>query len=143
MTCLSSSLPKRLLRKMSEPTFPRKVYICSRQAAATSRSTSDFDISLSRNLVLPQKVAGFLTDIQLPHSWYTVDAGQRFLYFRIDSTDLATLYFNKIELSKGNYSGSGLLCFGCHFLFKGDSHCSTFFCFCFGDLKVSRCLIGL
>ena len=93
---------------MSEPTFPRKVYICSRQATATSRSTSDYDLTLSRNVVLPQKCAGFITDIQIPHSWYTVDAGQRFLYFRIDSTALATLYFNKIELSKGNYSGAGL-----------------------------------
>ena len=87
---------------MSELTFPRKVYICSRQAAATSRSTSDFDLTLSRNVVLPQKCAGFITDIQIPHSWYTVDAGQRFLYFRIDSSALTASYFDKIELRKGN-----------------------------------------
>ena len=93
---------------MSEPTFPRKVYICSRQAASTSRSTSDFDLSLSRNLVLPQKAAGFITDIQIPHSWYTVDAGQRFLYFRVEVSAPQFQHFSKIELSKGNYSGADL-----------------------------------
>ena len=90
---------------MGEPTFTRKVYICSRQAAATSRSTSDFDLTLSRNLVLPQKCAGFITDIQIPHTWYTIDAGQRYLYFRIDA---ATTLFGRIELNKGNYSGQKL-----------------------------------
>ena len=92
---------------MNEPTFPRKVYICSRQAAASSRSTSDFDLTLSRNIVLPQKCAGFITDIQIPHSWYTVDAGQRFLYFRVE-VPAQFQHFSKIELSKGNYSGADL-----------------------------------
>ena len=91
---------------MGEPTFTRKVYICSRQAAATSRSTSDFDLTLSRNLVLPQKCAGFITDIQIPHTWYTVDSGQRYLYFRIDAT--TPFLFGRIELNKGNYSGQKL-----------------------------------
>ena len=91
---------------MSEPTCTRKVYICSRQAAATSRSTSDFDITLSRNIVLPQRCAGFLTDIQIPHSWYVVDENQRYLYFRIDV--LANKYFENIELAKGNYTGQQL-----------------------------------
>ena len=90
---------------MSEPAFTRKVYICSRQAAATSRSTSDFDLTLSRNLVLPQKCAGFITDIQIPHSWYAVDAGQRFLYYRMDAL---TTIFGRVELQKGNYTGEQL-----------------------------------
>ena len=90
---------------MSEPTLTRKVYICGRQATVTSRSTSDFDISLSRNVVLPQKAAGFITDIQIPHSWYTVDDGQRFLYFKIMA---GTIMFGKIELAKGNYTGTQL-----------------------------------
>ena len=93
---------------MSEPTFTRKVYICSRQATPTSRSTSDFDISLSRNVVLPQKAAGFITDIQIPHSWYTVDEGQRFLYFKIMSTSTPPVTFGKIELAKENYTGEQL-----------------------------------
>ena len=52
--CLSS--PRKLVKDkiMCEATFARKVYICSRQATTTSRSTSDFDITLRRNLVLPQ-----------------------------------------------------------------------------------------
>ena len=90
---------------MSEPTFTRKVYICSRQATPTSRSTSDFDISLSRNVVLPQKAAGFITDIQIPHSWYTVDDGQRYLYFKIMATSEG---YGKIELARGNYTGTQL-----------------------------------
>ena len=90
---------------MSDPTFTRKVYICSRQSAATSKSTSDFDITLSRNLVLPQKCAGFVTDIQIPHSWYVIDAGQRYLYFKIVA---GTTLYGKVELSQGNYTGAGL-----------------------------------
>ena len=90
---------------MSEPTFTRKVYICSRQAAPTSRSTSDFDLTLSRNLVLPQKCAGFITDIQIPHSWYVIDEGQRYLYFKIIA---GTTLYGKVELSQGNYTGEEL-----------------------------------
>ena len=92
---------------MGEPTFTRKVYICSRQAAATSRSTSDFDLTLSRNLVLPQKCAGFITDIQIPHSWYAVDAGQRFLYYRIDE-GFGFPSFGRLEFQRGNYTGEQL-----------------------------------
>ena len=87
---------------MTEPTFTRKVYICSRQASATSRSTSDFDLALTRNLVLPQKCAGFVTDIQIPHSWYVIDEGQRFLYFMLNESS----EFAKIEFNKGNNNES-------------------------------------
>ena len=94
---------------MTEPTFTRKVYICSRQATTTSRSTSDFDLTLSRNLVLPQKCAGFITDVCIPHSWYTVDAGQRFLYFRIDVLPAPShMIWGKVELTQGNYTGPQL-----------------------------------
>ena len=93
---------------MGDPTFTRKVYICSRQAAPSSRSTSDFDITLSRNLVLPQKCAGFITDIQIPHSWYAVDAGHRFLYFVIQTVSATGNVYGKIELLQGNYTGKQL-----------------------------------
>ena len=90
---------------MSNPTFVRKVYVDSRMATSTSRSNSDFDITLSRNIVLPQKAAGFITDIQIPHSWYCVDVGHRYLYFSIDA--LST-FIIKIGLAKGNYTGEQL-----------------------------------
>jgi len=93
---------------MSEPTFTRKVYICSRQASLTSRSTSDFDITLSRNLVLPQKCASFVTDIQIPHSWYCVDVGQRYLYFRIVAPSLSINAVDRVEVPTGNYTGEEL-----------------------------------
>ena len=94
---------------MGEPTFTRKVYICSRQAADTSRSTSDFDICLSRNLVLPQRCAGFITDIHIPHAWRTIDNGHCFLYYRLFSASLGlNEQFAKVELAKGNYTGAQL-----------------------------------
>ena len=90
---------------MSDPSFTRKIYIDSRQATQSSRSTSDFDVVLGRDVVLPPKAAGFVTDIHIPHSWYTVDDGSQYLYVRIKAG--SELGF-RVQLPKGNYTGEEL-----------------------------------
>ena len=88
---------------MSDPSFTRKIYIDARQATPSSRSTSDFEVVLGRDVVLPPKAAGFVTDIHIPHSWYTVDDGSQYLYARINAS--GTEFGIRVQLSKGNYTG--------------------------------------
>ena len=92
---------------MSDPSFTRKIYIDSLQATQSSRSTSDFDVVLGRDVVLPPKAAGFVTDIHIPHSWYTIDDGSQFLYARIKPASGSELGF-RVQLPKGNYTGEEL-----------------------------------
>ena len=57
-------------------------------------------------MVLPPKAAGFVTDIHIPHSWYTVDDGSQFCYARISAS--GTELGIRVQLSKGNYTGEEL-----------------------------------
>jgi len=61
---------------------------------------------LGRDVVLPPKAAGFVTDIHIPHSWYTVDDGSQYLYVRIKpaGSELGV----RVQLPEGNYSGEEL-----------------------------------
>ncbi len=70
--------------------------------AGTSRSNSDFDVALRRNLVLPPKAAGFITDIRIHNSGYCIDSGYRYLYFKLNTT------IDRVELTNGNYTGEEL-----------------------------------
>ena len=92
---------------MRDPSFTRKIYIDSRQATQSSRSTSDFDVVLGRGVVLPPKAAGFVTDIHIPHSWYTVGNRSQYLYVRIKPASGSELGF-RVQLPKGNYTGEEL-----------------------------------
>ena len=60
-------------------TFVRKIMIDSR--FRKTGVPGDFTFELNRAVTLPSKCAGFITDIELFHSWYTVDDHNEFLYF--------------------------------------------------------------
>ena len=47
-----------------------------------SGTPGSFTFELARAITLPSKCAGFVTDIELVHSWYTIDDHNEFLYFR-------------------------------------------------------------
>ena len=80
----------------------KKIYIDTRHRTADSKSTSDFKISLPNNITLPSNTAFYITDITVPVSWYTVEAGRNdTIYFRINSTNYAP---SKCTLPEGNYS---------------------------------------
>ena len=88
----------------------KKIYIDTRHSTADSKSTSDFKISLPNNITLPSNTAFYITDITVPVSWYTVEAGRNdTIYFRINSSSYAP---SKCTLPEGNYSTItlGLLC---------------------------------
>ena len=59
--------------------FVRKIMIDSR--FRKSGTPSDFTFELNRAITLPSKCAGFITDIELVHSWYNVDTHNEFFYF--------------------------------------------------------------
>ena len=80
----------------------KKIYIDTRLSTADSKSTADFKISLPNNITLPSNTAFYITDITVPVSWYTVEAGRNdTIYFRINSTNYAP---SKCTLPEGNYS---------------------------------------
>ena len=59
-------------------TFVRKIMIDSR--FRKTGVPGNFTFELNRAVTLPSKCAGFITDIELIHSWYTVDDHNEFLY---------------------------------------------------------------
>ena len=63
----------------------KKIYIDSRHSAKDSTSSSDFKTDLPINLTLPHNTAFYITDITIPVSWYTIEAGRNnIIYFTIN-----------------------------------------------------------
>ena len=84
----------------------KKIYIDTRHRTADSKSTSDFKTSLPSNITLPSNTAFYITDITVPVSWYTVEAGRHdTIYFRINGTAYAP---SQTALPEGNYSTTSL-----------------------------------
>ena len=80
----------------------KMIYIDTRHSTADSKRTSDFRISLPNNITLPSNTAFYITDITVPVSWYTVEAGRNdTIYFRINGTAYAP---SQTALHEGNYS---------------------------------------
>ncbi len=77
----------------------RRLFIDSRHAS--SGSSGNFIYPLPDQLVLPKTAVCYITDISLPHSWYTVDSSNRNLYIieSLGGTDTA----RQIQLSEQNY----------------------------------------
>ena len=61
----------------------KMVYIDSRYKTSTSISNSDFTFGLKENLDLPDNTTCYIDDIQIPHTWYTVEEFNEFLYVRV------------------------------------------------------------
>ena len=65
-----------------------------------SKSTADFKNNLQSHIKLPDNAAFYITDITVPVSWYTVEAGRNdTLYFRIHESYYA---HSKGTLPEGN-----------------------------------------
>ena len=93
--------------------FVRKIMIDSR--FRKSGTPSDFTFELNRAITLPSKCAGFITDIELMHSWYNVDDHNKFFYFVEyynfhDEQEGPVLYarVHRIELDEKNYDAQTL-----------------------------------
>jgi hypothetical protein len=78
----------------------KKIYIDSRHKSNDSVSNSDFKIDLPVNISLPENTAFYITDISVPVSWYTIEAGRNNkLYFRVNAYNV-----DVITIPDGNYN---------------------------------------
>ena len=84
----------------------KKVYIDSANKTADSTSDSDFKIELLQNYTMPDNSVFFLSDICIPHSWYTVEQNYNDkIYFGtgLNGTTISNWYV--ATLNYGNYNG--------------------------------------
>ena len=88
--------------------FPRKIYIDSGFREQTSKSSSDFVYELARNINLPKRCAGLITDVTIPVSWHNIDVNGKYLYFIERTRDLAQPKVARVEIQATNYTASSL-----------------------------------
>ena len=95
---------------MSQAHFVRKVMVDSR--FRKSGSPGEFTFELNRAITLPASCAGFITDIELIHSWYNVDDHNFYIYFFEDmlshSEGIWRGRYHRAQLSTGNYDATSL-----------------------------------
>ena len=61
----------------------KKIYVDSRLCDPSSSSSTDFRIQLNESILLPDHTAMMVTDICVPHTWYTKEYFNDTLYFRL------------------------------------------------------------
>lgn len=65
----------------------RKICIDSRYANSLSKSSTDFRLDLRDSIHLPDNTSVIVTDISIPHTWYSVEYYSDKLYFRVIDQD--------------------------------------------------------
>jgi len=65
----------------------KKICVDSRFANSISKSQTDFRIDLVESILLPDNTGVIVTDISIPHSWYSVESYNDTLYFRLQEPD--------------------------------------------------------
>jgi len=80
----------------------KKVYIDSRYRTDDSRSETDFKFELKQSIDLPDNCVCFIDDIQIPHTWYSVESYNSNLYVQ-----MGTFIF-KLPLTPQNHTGLSL-----------------------------------
>ncbi len=83
----------------------KKIYIDSRHATTDSVDSSNFNIELQNTYYMPYDTVFFITDVCIPHSWYTLefDINNR-LYFQI--TILSNTSYYIATMNEGVYNGT-------------------------------------
>ena len=81
----------------------KKICIDSRYSSPLSRSATDFRVDLKESLLLPEGTSVIITDISIPHMWYSVEYYSENLYFRIiePSGDYGDF---TVQLARKNYT---------------------------------------
>ena len=79
----------------------RKIYIDSRFRDAHSTSNTDFRIHLNESISMPDHTSMFVTDVCIPHCWYTIEYYNANLYFRYVTSTSSTDHV--VQLPQQNY----------------------------------------
>ena len=81
------------------------MYIDSRRSTNESRDSSNFKIDLPYTYKMPADTVFYITDVCIPHSWYTVEFGiNNRLYFQINV--LANVQYYIATMNEGVYDGA-------------------------------------
>ena len=90
----------------------KKIFIDTKHKTPDSVDTSNFKIELPDTVYMPNNTIFYITDLAIPHSWYTIDEGWNRLYIQVSGT--STNPGNKpnecrtIILRNGTYSITSL-----------------------------------
>ena len=83
----------------------KKIYIDSRHSTNDSRDSSNFKIDLPYTYKMPADTVFFITDVCIPHSWYTVELGiNNRIYFQINV--LSDVQYYIATMNDGVFDGS-------------------------------------
>jgi len=86
------------------------MYCDSRYRTPQSTSSSDFEIDLAENIVIPRQAIGWISDLHLPVSFYNVDDHNNTLYMSMTAHYLGGIEtrVKAVSLTPKNYSGETL-----------------------------------
>ena len=94
---------------MSKQLNIKKVYIDSRYRTNDSVSDTDFRFDLKQCIDLPDNCVCYIDDVQIPHTWYSVEDYNNKLYMQVFSNGLsADRWFYIVPLTPGNHNGTSL-----------------------------------
>ena len=85
--------------------FSRKIMVDSR--FRKSGVPGSFTYELARAITLPTKCAGFVTDVEMLHSWYNKDTHNRFFYYTTSPASYRQRN-HRVELQARNYDAASL-----------------------------------
>jgi len=111
----------------------KKIYIDSRLRNSSSKSSTDFAVQLNESVLLPDDTAVIVTDICIPHTWYTIEYYNEKIYFRVwdplgRTTDyIATLQHRSYDISSLASAVATAMsqAFGTSNAFAGDADVTT------------------
>ena len=89
----------------------KKIYVDSKYKTPDSKSDANFKFQLPQTCYMPDDTKFFISDVAIPHTWYTVNDFNRKLYLRTYNTNALTggtgLHNDYvINLTKGTYNGT-------------------------------------
>ena len=83
----------------------KKIYVDSKYKTADSNSDSNFNFQLPQTCLMPDDTKFFISDVAIPHTWYTVNDFNSKLYLRtFDGNGLQSDYI--LTLTKKTYNGA-------------------------------------
>ena len=83
----------------------KKIYVDSKYKTADSKSDANFKFQLPSTCYMPDDTKFFISDVAIPHTWYTVNDFNYKLYLRtFDGVGTQNDYI--ITLTKGTYNGT-------------------------------------
>ena len=80
----------------------RKVFVDSR--FRSEGTNEDVTISLPQMIECPTNTVAYIDEITVPHSWYSVGDGNRYLYLA-EKVSSSTFVIRKLDIPFGNYDG--------------------------------------